>query len=465
MPRSIVVALCFWCTSSLFAMNHDHQQVRLVFMGRTGVGKTTLVTAFYNFALDVAWDAYPKQFPAPTSFQACNVEKYRHRCAEDHARGQLDAVTQIASEYEAASEKFSVSLIDCAGVADPRGVEKDREIVAETARFLGSAGPVNARCIVLPGNLSRATIEEKYAIEEIKSLIPNDDVGRVFIIVTHTSVVTENIRQFVNAAGLPTKNIFAFDNLALSEDGYGDFSGVSLDNCDGNGDGTQMLGHDVRRAWNASKHEFIRLLAVACELGSSSYPFRFGRIGTFIDENAQDMHTWFKGMDALDQYPAAISSAKMAMSMAEKEWESASDAALVAAREYDAERDALSKACMMPTPQITLAEINARLFVVTTQVERTDRRYKEQSAALESRRESYYAISERARTCEEDQEILIGEIAHRYLQMSDFALSSINPHIVEYYDACIRSEQSSTRRARLETERRLMLLLLEKCTK
>lgn len=261
---SLYYIFCF----SLFSMDPppisapiaSENIVRLVFMGKTGAGKSTSINTFYNHVKDVKPEDFPKLFPIKTKFQACNVKEYALRNAEDHTNGQLDAVTQEPSEYTASGSNLVVNLIDCPGMADPRGVQKDAENSAEIAKFLNKVGAFNAICIVLKGSMNRATPEEKYFVEQIKTIIPKSSQNRIFIVLTHTTRASQNAKDFAASVELPVDNVFAFENFALTQEGHLD---PTTDD-----DGTLMA--DVNRTWSSSRNAFNRLIAKAKELGAYS---------------------------------------------------------------------------------------------------------------------------------------------------------------------------------------------------
>lgn len=204
------------------------------------------------------------------------------RNVEDHGGWQLNAVTQAPSEYVVRGPNYILKLIDCPGVADTRGVDQDVINTRLIAEFLARAGEFNAICIVLPASINRSTIEAKYFIEQIKSIIPKSAHNRIFICVSYSTTNNQNIKNFVESMELPVDNIFNFDNFALSRDGYFEdlnidlnaqeedmediFAEVPVQAEEGNG----ALVRKVRDSWVSSQRDFARLVRKAKELGKYS---------------------------------------------------------------------------------------------------------------------------------------------------------------------------------------------------
>ena len=140
-PKKLLGFLFTALACSGIAMDsQSSNNIRLVFMGRTGAGKSTLINAFYNFALQVRWNDVPKHFPIPSEFQACTVKEYEGRKAEDHSHGQSASITQEPSEYVSQGNDFVLSLIDCPGGADTRGIEQDRTNIITIAQYMAKLG-------------------------------------------------------------------------------------------------------------------------------------------------------------------------------------------------------------------------------------------------------------------------------------------------------------------------------------
>ncbi len=338
-PR-ILIPLFMFLASSVMAMHAgpvpSENIIRLVFMGKTGAGKSTVINGCYNFTKQKKWDDYPKLFPISTEYQPCNIPQYMGRSAECHAREQLDAVTQFPSEYVVQGNNFIVNLIDCPGMADPRGIEKDVENTNMIAQFLAKAGDFNALCIVLKGDTNRGTAEEKYFIEQVKTIIPASAYNRIFIIATHTNLPSENLAAFARSVNLPTENIFYFNNYALSKDGYVDIRDVDISETpiDDIGDPwaevsvnaadeeKKKTARNIHESYPATHREFNRLVKAARGLGKHTSPeiAEISKIKRGVTEKILTAHRTVESIEACE---IGLESARHELSLASDEYNSA----------------------------------------------------------------------------------------------------------------------------------------------
>ncbi len=305
--------------------------IRLVFMGRTGAGKSTLINAFYNYAKKVKWNDHPKLFPIPTEFQHCNVVEYQGRNAENHTAGQREAVTQEPSEYVSRGQSFVISLIDCPGMADPRGPEQDIINTTKISEFMKRVGDFNAILIVLPVSVNRETIETKYFIEQVKTIIPVSAHNRIFIGVSFSTAEDANVIDFVRSVGLSVENMFYFDNYAISKNGYRVDLNVNLDGGDediddpfGAQDGAlnrlaqQKKVNDaklVKQSWINSNQEFNRMLRKAKDLGkyTSADIARITEIKNSVKEKISEA---YRKIESIEDGESKLVSAQARLSIA-----------------------------------------------------------------------------------------------------------------------------------------------------
>lgn len=289
--------------------------IRLVFMGKTGAGKSTSINTFFNHAKGITADTFPKLFPIKTKFQACNVTEYAHRNVEDHRNGQLKAVTLQPSEYTATGDNLVLNLIDCPGMADPEGVTKDVENSRDIVKFINNIGSFNAICIVLKGSTNRGTKEEIYFVEQVKTIIPKSAQNRIFILLTHGTRPSQDAKEFASSVGLPVENVFAFEHFALSEDGHVD---PATD------DDGSLMG-DVNRTWVSSKNAFNRLIAKAKELGEYS-TIDMTKIGEIKSKAVEKINTALRKVSAIEETTTKLENARHELQTAREACDRASSA-------------------------------------------------------------------------------------------------------------------------------------------
>lgn len=211
------------------------EPIRLVIMAMTDENKSAFLNSIHNFITG--------------------------RNIENDTNKQLSMGTQEPREYVWTGGNFNLSLIDCPKMVDPRGIDQDFLNTKKIARFLTDIGRFNAICIILQSSLHPQRVESWYFIEHIKSILPKSACERIFICVSHPTTEIENIESLISSTGLSTKNIFYFDNFALSKDSY--LNEEEIDNND-------MQKMTKVKTWISSKEEFNKLILKAKDLGKYS---------------------------------------------------------------------------------------------------------------------------------------------------------------------------------------------------
>ncbi len=454
--------------------------IRLIFMGRTGAGKSTLINAFYNYAKKVKWNDHPKLFPIPTEFQHCNVVEYQARNAENHVAGQLAAVTQEPSEYVSRGEKLELSLIDCPGSADTRGFKQDLANTCMISKFLRDIGGFNAICIILPVTLNRDTAETKYFIEHIKAIIPAQAANRVFIGVSFGTSENDNIRDFVRSVGLPVENIFYFDNYALSKDGYSADLGLALDEMNehigdpfGAEDGAPQLEKrrkiaqtkKVKQSWLSSNQEFNRMLRTAKELGiySSNEMAQIAKVHLILSEKISEISL---NIEALEACELEHTEAQRQFNLALQAYNFSLE------NKNSADIDFMS-ACRALNHFVEInVDIRNRSYSVLADgssncsrlaqivnIRELDLYYKQKDK--EHKHNKFMYLSNQLDSLKSKKNGQQQGIVSWYVTLGQISMASINRYLGEYYDLCIRKEEDDSKRAQLVREKKLYMEQVE----
>jgi energy-coupling factor transporter ATP-binding protein EcfA2 len=411
--KKIVVLFLLAMQTPLLAMNHgpipEERMPRLLILGKTGAGKSTMINALYNLAIGTQAGDFPKKFPIRTEFQACNVPQYADSQAENLA-STTESTTMDPIEYIAQGNGFVLKMIDTPGAADTRDVNWDRRNNQKIADFVERRGSFNAICIVLKNTANRISVEELYLFEQIKSVIPRGAYNRIFFLISNAFTEGPNIESFIRGVGLPIDNIFYFENLAMTRVGHIDFNAAT--NAAGElnrRNGPNRIASIVRESWADSQAEFEELKNKAIALGpySSNEMQRIGRVmrdaNPKIRMAANLMLTLEGSEDGLESLRRALQIATIELNQAYT-----NDARARAEREY------------------ALAD---QLNFCT--------------AAFDN--------------CRREVEQFTNDVARLYVELGQVSMGSIDFHIGEYYDVLIRKEGDNRNKAQLTYDRQFYL--------
>lgn len=467
------------------AMLDEHEMV-LVFVGPSGAGKSTLVNTCYNLGLQTRWHD-PKKFPIATEFQQCNVPAYAERCVENHQKKQLGAVTQEPSEYKVVAPGFQLSLIDCPGSCDPRGIEQDNKNTEATAMFLASFKSVNAFCIVIKNSINRSTVEESYGIEQVMSIIPQCTRNRIFLVVTHGDTRNENISDFAYSLNLPLDHIFYFDNFALTRESNIDFNQVDLSMHEDNDaiaapfvtsemnpelEYKIAIAQKAKSSWQKSHREFNRILRSAKDLGKGAIVLEMRTIYSLKKNIAEYFIACHRIADAIEQTQLLLAEALLERDEANLAAKWAKDAANTAQGLYQTAINSLETAIFawrnegrnFENKKVLQLVIDVRTKDVDRAAEhsmtKNEEEYKkQQEATLKS--ENYRRIASNVDALQKEKINLQISLIEIFRNLAKVSLTSLCERMVDYYDVPIRKEENLQNKAKLNRHKQIYVELFE----
>ncbi|KAF2233614.1 hypothetical protein EV356DRAFT_533617 [Viridothelium virens] len=161
--------------------------LNVLILGETGVGKSTFINALVNYlefeTLDDAISVEDLNYVIPCSFstqimdrtgstQSIQVKKVQIGSREDERDGSKgDSATQQTTVYPVTFNMgdsiLTVRLIDTPGMGDTRGVDTDRQNMADVLSTLSSYEELHGILVLLKSNASRLTITFRYCVEEL----------------------------------------------------------------------------------------------------------------------------------------------------------------------------------------------------------------------------------------------------------------------------------------------------------
>ncbi|CAG8512122.1 11302_t:CDS:1, partial [Acaulospora colombiana] len=152
----------------------DNEEINILLLGETGVGKSTFINAFANYLkFDSLDDAKSGDMEVliPSKFTLTN-ENYEQRVIQ--VGEQVDDGEQLENSEMSATQKCKyyafyaankvIKLIDTPGVGDTRGVDQDAKNFENVLLYISNYQNLNGICILLKPNNSRLTAVFKYCI-------------------------------------------------------------------------------------------------------------------------------------------------------------------------------------------------------------------------------------------------------------------------------------------------------------
>eukprot|EP00486_Rosalina_sp_Unknown_P015012 CAMPEP_0201593372 /NCGR_PEP_ID=MMETSP0190_2-20130828/190990_1 /ASSEMBLY_ACC=CAM_ASM_000263 /TAXON_ID=37353 /ORGANISM="Rosalina sp." /LENGTH=747 /DNA_ID=CAMNT_0048052525 /DNA_START=91 /DNA_END=2335 /DNA_ORIENTATION=+ len=174
------------------------KQVSLVFVGETGVGKTTLLTSLNDFINHVSYE----QVRTTKKPELVGLSQ-----------------TQHTEQFPLSNEEWAVNIIDTPGIGDTNGAERDEQHMGGIIDFLGNYGDFNAVCILIKRGTTRLTTRMRYIVNELRSNMPKDVQNNFIVIMTRSDVPVpdKDTMAVIEQLNLPTGNIIPVNNGAYEE--------------------------------------------------------------------------------------------------------------------------------------------------------------------------------------------------------------------------------------------------------
>lgn len=218
-------------------------EINILVMGETGVGKSTWVNAFVNYiefgSLDDAVRsekdfivAIPSQFTITDDEGDLKTIKIGEPDVNEvDSRGQPS--TQKTRDYYVQLRGGSkmIRLIDTPGIGDVRGIDQDKINLSNILRFLGNFERIHGICFLLKSNEARLSISFRYCLGELLKRLDKSAQNSIAFCFTNSrgtfyrpgetkivlSELLKQIRQKTSGISLDitNSNTFCMDNEAF----------------------------------------------------------------------------------------------------------------------------------------------------------------------------------------------------------------------------------------------------------
>ena len=151
---------------------------KMLLIGETGSGKTSLINLFCNCALiENLGDKMPLN----------NIREFHDIELEDSESKKMQSKTTGAKEYSTMLGKLELGIIDTPGFGDTRGLDKDSENVKKIIQTLQDTNHINCVCVVINGRNARLNTSIKYVLTEITTILPNEIVNNLIVVFSNTN--------------------------------------------------------------------------------------------------------------------------------------------------------------------------------------------------------------------------------------------------------------------------------------
>ncbi|CAG8531606.1 15669_t:CDS:1 [Racocetra fulgida] len=253
------------------------KEVNVLLLGETGVGKSTFISALYNYLkFDTLNEALSGNMEILISSKfTVTDENYEFKTIElgDDSNENLENVgmsaTQSCREYQFDLGDLIIRFIDSPGIGDTRGVDKDKENFENILKYISNYEYLNGICILLEPNNWRLTVFFEFCIQELLSHLHKSAKDNIVFCFTNCRrtlyrpgdtfpALKEQLRKLEQRSGVEIKmnkeTIYCLDNesfrfLAAFK------NGVKFD---------KMDETNFTESWKRSVAESVRLFEYLC---------------------------------------------------------------------------------------------------------------------------------------------------------------------------------------------------------
>lgn len=152
---------------------------KMLLIGETGSGKTSLINLFCNCALIEDTDT--------DQLQLNEMKEYNDILLEDPEAKKMESKTTGAKQYVTRLHKLDIGIIDTPGFGDTRGFDKDSENIEKIIQILKSTEYINCVCLVINGRSARLSPSIKYVLTEITTILPQEIVNNLIVVFSNTN--------------------------------------------------------------------------------------------------------------------------------------------------------------------------------------------------------------------------------------------------------------------------------------
>ncbi|KAI0007497.1 hypothetical protein F4779DRAFT_619485 [Xylariaceae sp. FL0662B] len=254
----------------------DSENVNILILGETGVGKSTFINAFVNYltfeTLDEAKVEEQLNWVIPCSFSTQIMDRERPDgiieqieikvgARDDERDGSKGAsATQRTAVYPITIGNRVIRLIDTPGIGDTRGIQYDKQNMADILSTLSSYDDLHGILILLKSNNARLTVTFNFCMKELLTHLHRSAANNMAFGFTNTRISNHTPGDTFG----PLSTLMGEHSdigLSLTKNTTYCFDSESFRYLAAFKNGTVMDNEeDFRRSWQHSRKESLRLV-------------------------------------------------------------------------------------------------------------------------------------------------------------------------------------------------------------
>ncbi|XP_054166279.1 uncharacterized protein LOC128963777 [Oppia nitens] len=259
------------------------QQITLLLLGESGVGKSTFINAFVNYLFfDKMSDAVNRAFCLiPAKFTLTDPKTKKRKLMTfgvptntENTEKTTESATQYPRCYTFDLGDHQLNIIDTPGIADTKGLDKDNQNMQNILNFISHYSVINGICVLLKPNEARVGVIFKYCILELLCHLSKSAANNIMFVFTNargtfyepgdTAAALEDVLTQVRQRPpnveirFDENNTFCFDNesfrylVAVSEPNNMVFN--------------KNVETDYETSWSRSVDECQRMMTYICKI-------------------------------------------------------------------------------------------------------------------------------------------------------------------------------------------------------
>ena len=191
---------------------------KILLLGETGAGKSTVINMIANYFLGGSITNIKVVIPTKHyNITERAFQKHSESNLHDSTKSQTSQCSHYSFRNKQDGREFT--LIDTPGLSDTNGVEKDEENLQLIMEAAEKADGLSALVVVVNGTTPRLTTNMKNVFERLKGTLPDVFFENIILILTNCLPHTKNfnVKKF-KAEVVEPRKIFHMQNSAFSID-------------------------------------------------------------------------------------------------------------------------------------------------------------------------------------------------------------------------------------------------------